>query len=105
MAHGGIVRIEVKKAIDLLACDTSRFGSGKSDPFVVAVALSVIGQEADKSKVKTSHKKKDLNPEWNEVLEVGKNYDITDYQGIRIKVGGWVGGWVGGHITPHDQTY
>ena len=62
------------------------FSSGKSDPFVTAVALGVIGQEAEKSRVKTSTKKRNLNPTYNEVLEVGGDtYDLTDYQGIRIK--------------------
>ena len=58
-SHGGTVSVRVVRATGLLAADKG----GTSDPYVVV-------QSAGGKKAKTSVKKKTLEPEWDETLEL-----------------------------------
>jgi len=57
----GVLKVHVKKGVNLVAADTGFLASGKSDPYV---SISTGGQTA-----RTKTIKKELNPVWDETVE------------------------------------
>ena len=66
----GILRVHLRRGVDLLASDTAMFESGKSDPFVLITA-------GDSIKKKSQTMFKTLDPEWDEFIDF--EGDINDF--------------------------